>query len=265
MKRSPRFLSRSLRGSLLPLTSLSFAFLLALRSRREDDRTGGKVAIHVIDLESVSSNELTQGSKVSRPRSPPHSHTAFASKTCAHAPARAPALTTDRALLCWRAASSFLAEDRRALPLQHAVHAGIRQLLHHSENDEPLPCVRVHGLLYQRRCELSFSKGEERKESDPPRDRTLPFLVLCKPHTHTELTSTRLYCLSAIAVEWCVWGGKLRVHGKLSECAVSEVLRAVCTCLEYLHDEKKVAHQKIRASSVLLDSTAGEKKVSRGH
>ncbi len=107
MKRSPRFLSRSLRGSLLPLTSLSFAFLLALRSRREDDRTGGKVAIHVIDLESVSSNELTQGSKVSRPRSPPHSHTAFASKTCAHAPARAPALTTDRALLCWRAASSF--------------------------------------------------------------------------------------------------------------------------------------------------------------
>uniref|UniRef100_A0A7S2YUX0 Protein kinase domain-containing protein n=1 Tax=Chloropicon laureae TaxID=464258 RepID=A0A7S2YUX0_9CHLO len=124
----------------------------------EDDRTGSEVAIHVIDLESVSSEELTLGSK------------------------------------------------------RIAVHS---------------------------QCNTPFLQA---------------FVG-----SYTIPKTTKL-CHVSEYMDYSV-GDILRVHQKLSESAISEVLRVVCTCLEYLHDEKGIAHQKIRASSVLLDKAGSAKKL----
>uniref|UniRef100_A0A7S2YUU1 Protein kinase domain-containing protein n=1 Tax=Chloropicon laureae TaxID=464258 RepID=A0A7S2YUU1_9CHLO len=149
-------LNTRLTTPVLPLRFLPF--LRSASARREDDRTGSEVAIHVIDLESVSSEELTLGSK------------------------------------------------------RIAVHS---------------------------QCNTPFLQA---------------FVG-----SYTIPKTTKL-CHVSEYMDYSV-GDILRVHQKLSESAISEVLRVVCTCLEYLHDEKGIAHQKIRASSVLLDKAGSAKKL----
>ena len=52
----------------------------------------------------------------------------------------------------------------------------------------------------------------------------------------------------------------LECHQVMSECAISEVLRIVLVCLDYLHD-KSVAHEIVRASNITLDKSGTQVKL----